>query len=48
METIEAQNFELKIITTHELKSYEKILFMTNANLTDYQPDGNMHITRGA
>jgi len=34
-------------ITKDDLKSYKKILTMTNAHLTQYQPDGNINITRG-
>jgi len=36
-----------EFITKDDLKSYKKILTMTNAHLTKYQPDGNINITRG-
>jgi len=36
-----------EFITKEDLKSYKKILTMTNAHLTQYQPDGNINITRG-
>jgi len=36
-----------EIITKDDLKSYKKILTMTYAHLTQYQPDGNINITRG-
>jgi len=35
-----------EFITKDDLKSYKKILTMTNAHLTKYQPDGNINITR--
>jgi len=34
-------------ITKDDLKTYKKILTVTNTRLTRYQPDGNIHITRG-
>ena len=36
-----------EFITKEDLKSYKKILTMTNAHLTQYQPDGNINITPG-
>ena len=36
-----------EFITKEDRKSYKKILTMTNANLTKYQHDGNINITRG-
>jgi len=36
-----------EFITKDDLKSYKKILTMTNALLTQYQPKGNIIITRG-
>jgi len=40
-------NVNRKFITTDDLKKYKKILVLTNAHLTDYQPSGNIHLTRG-
>jgi len=34
-------------VAKDDLKSYKTILTMTNAHLTQYQPDGNIIITRG-
>ena len=34
-------------ITKEDMKSYKKILTVTNAHLTQYQADGNINITRG-
>jgi len=34
-------------ITKDDLKSYKKILTMSNAHLTQYLPEGNINITRG-
>lgn len=34
-------------ITTDDLKKYKKILLLTNAHLSDYQPGGDIRITRG-
>jgi len=36
-----------EIIIKDDLKSYKKIMTMNNAHLTQYQPDGNINITRG-
>jgi len=36
-----------EVINKDDLKSYKKILTMTNAHLTQYQADGNINITRG-
>jgi len=36
-----------EFITKDDLKTYKKILTMTNAHLTKYQLDGNINITRG-
>jgi len=36
-----------EFITKDDLKTCTKILTMTNAHLTKYQPDGNINITRG-
>jgi len=36
-----------EFITKEDLKSYKKILTMTNAYLTQYEPVGNINITRG-
>jgi len=41
------KNVNTEFITKYDLKSYKKILAMTNAHLTQYQPDGNINITRG-
>jgi len=41
------KNVNTEVITKDDLKSYKKILTMTNAHLTQYQPDGNINITRG-
>jgi len=35
-----------EFITKDDLKSYKKILTMTNAHLNKYQPDGNINIKR--
>ena len=36
-----------EFITKDDLKTYKKILTMTNAHSTNNQPDGNINITRG-
>jgi len=41
------KNVNKEIITKDVLKSYKKILTITNAHLTQYQPEGNINITRG-
>jgi len=41
------KNVNTEAVTKDDLKSYKKILKMTNAHLTQYQPDGNIIITRG-
>jgi len=35
-------------ITTDDLKKYKKILELTNAHLTGYQPGADLQITRGS
>ena len=37
-----------KLITSDDLKKYKKILILTNAHLTDYQPGSDIQITRGS
>jgi len=46
-ELLTRKNVNTEVITKDDLKSYKKILTMTNALLTQYQPDGNINITRG-
>jgi len=41
------KNVNRKHITTDDLKKYKKILVLTNAHLTDYQPGGDIQVTRG-
>jgi len=45
-ELLTRKNVNTEVITKDDLKSYKKILTMTNAHLTQYQPDGNINITR--
>jgi len=47
-ELLTLKNVDRKNITTDDLKKYKKILELTNAHLTSYQPGGDIHITRGA
>jgi len=42
------KNVNRKLITTDNLKKYKKILILTNAHLTDYQPRSDIQITRGS
>jgi len=46
-ELLTRKNVNTETVTKDDLKSYKKILSMTNAHLTRYQPDGNINITRG-
>jgi len=46
-ELLTRKNVNTEVITKLDLKSYKKILTMTNAHLTQFQPDGNINITRG-
>ena len=46
-ELLTRKNVNTEVITKGDLKSYKIILTMTNAHLTQYQPDGNNNITRG-
>ena len=46
-ELLTRKNVNTEVITNDDLKSYKKILTMTNAHLTQYQPDGNINIIRG-
>ena len=46
-ELLNRKNVNTEIITKDVLKSYKKILTLTNAHFTQYQPDGNINITRG-
>jgi len=45
--TVDAKKVNTEIVTKDDLKTYKKILTMTNANLTQYLPDSNINITRG-
>ena len=46
-ELLTRKNVNTEAVTKDDLKSYKKILTMTNAHLAQYQPDGNINITRG-
>ena len=46
-ELLKRKKVNTEFITKDELKSYKKILTMTNAHLNKYQADGNINITRG-
>ena len=46
-ELLTRKNVNMKFITKDDLKTYKKILTMTKADLTKYQPHGNINITRG-
>jgi len=46
-ELLKRTNVNTEFITKDDLKSYKKILTMTNAYMTKYQPDVNINITRG-
>jgi len=46
-ELLTRKNVKTEVVTKDDLKTYKKILTMTNADLTQYQPDGNINITRG-
>jgi len=46
-ELLTRKNVNTEVITKDVLKSYKKILTMTNAHLTQYQPEGNINITGG-
>jgi len=46
-ELLTRKNVNTEFITKDDLKTYKKILTMTNAHLTKYQRDGNINITRG-
>ena len=45
-ELLTRKNVNTEDNTKDDLKSYKKILTMTNDHLTQYQPDGNINITR--
>jgi len=46
-ELLTRKNVNTEAVTKDDLKSYTKILTMTNAHLTQYQADGNINTTRG-
>jgi len=46
-ELLTRKNVNTEVINKDDLKSYKKILKMTNAHLIQYQPSGNINITRG-
>jgi len=46
-ELLTRKKLNTEFIPKDDLKTYKKILTMTNANLTKYQPDGKINITRG-
>ena len=45
-ELLTRKNVDRKNITTDDLKKYKKIMELTNAHLTSYQPGGDIQITR--
>ena len=46
-ELLTRKKVQWDFITTDELKTYTKILLLTNGHLTAYQPVGNIHISSG-
>ena len=46
-ELLTRKKVNMEFITKDDLKTYKKILTMTNAHLTKYQSAGNINITRG-
>jgi len=46
-ELLKRKKVNTEFITKDDLKTYKKILTMTEDHLTKYQPDGNINITRG-
>jgi len=46
-EMLTRKKVNTEFITKENLKSYKKILTMTNAHLTKHQPDGNINLKRG-
>jgi len=46
-ELLAHKELNTEINTKDDLKSYKNILTMSNAHLNQYQPDGNINITRG-
>jgi len=48
LELLTRKYVDRKNITTDDLKKYKKIMEVTNAHLTSYQPGGDIQITRGA
>ena len=47
-EPLTRKNVNYEIITSNELKTYKKILKMTIAHLTGYEPGSNIRTERGA
>jgi len=45
-ELLTRKNVNTEVITKDDMKSYKKILTMTNAHLTQYLPEGNINITQ--
>ena len=46
-ELLTRKNVNRKLITKDVLKKYKKTLELTNAHLRDYQPGGDIQVTRG-
>jgi hypothetical protein len=46
-ELLTRKNVKREIITSADLKTYKKILTMTNAHLKGYEPSSLIHIERG-
>jgi len=46
-ELLTPKNVNRKHITKEDLKKYKKLLVLTNAHLTDYQPGVDIQATRG-
>jgi len=46
-ELLTRKNVIRKLINTNELKKCKKILVLTNAHFANYQPGGDIQVTRG-
>jgi len=46
-ELLTRKNVNMQLTGKEDLKTYKKILILTNAHLTRYQPGDNINITRG-
>jgi hypothetical protein len=47
-ELLTRKNVDKSVVTAHDMKTYKGILQLTNAHLEEFEPSGNIQISKGS